>query len=335
MDDLTRGLSLLGPKIEQFTRQLDTLGAQVSELKAIVARKADASEVRQFAEQLESLKGGLTKQRKGHVEKEHFDQLSSSVQELCSIVAQKAEGLKVDELDEQVRALTDTIYHKVDAVEIEQLRNELQGASKNVDANTVDSKLALKAEKSDIDAISVKMQPLIDALQTKAEASELQKLRERLSSVNDELGKKAESDTVDQFNEMIRTVNASLANKGEFTEMEQLKVQLRSLSGRLVDTCDTQGNDIHQLKVKLNAVQSAEQGAQQCQELRQQFHNGLTDLEEKLAEKADGGRVIELKKQLQVLSDHLAPSMRGAAPVNNARPRSARGARKDLALTRA
>jgi len=345
MEELARGLNLLAPQLQQMTSKIDQLSSQVVELRGQVEKKAESTEVSTLKEQLQSAKATLAKQRKDHVEKEHFDHLSMSVQELCAIVAQKADCGKVDQLYDQLRTVSDSIHYKVESRQLEELRAQVQASEKvsvSKLAQDLEQKLAQKADISIVDFSEVlgKCNALNKALEKKADISEITGFNKKISGLSESIIKKAEGTDVEKFNDMFRTVNATLSQKTEFTEMQQVKTQLRTLNGTITEKAESHAVDIDQLQAQLremrtelgnmpgikdqtNKVKELREQHEQLREHILQLSESLEGIRGGLTQKADNESVGAVVSQLQVLSDILAPKMRTVNP-QTPRPQSAR-----------
>lgn len=313
MDELTRGLSLLGPKLEQLTRQIDQLGVQVSELRAIVSKKADFAYAEELQEQLQRLCGSLAESQKHAVKREHFNKLNASVQEMCTIVASKAEANKLEQLDQQLKGITDTISKKADALQVHQLSQELQALRVGHEASfPAQGQEWVSSELGSLkDTISSELKSLKERVESRAEAASVAKLCE-------DMAEKAEGKIVDQLNEKFRSLSTSLAQKAEFTEFEQLKSQVDALRGGAAQRAEEHRSELKRVSQQLHEALNSTVGSQETEKK-------LCDLEQQVQkvheQKADGEKVEALRSQLKVLSDVLSPKIRATSP----RPRSARG----------
>lgn len=311
MDELLRGVSLLGPQLNDLTRRLEELSAQVPEIKADLAKKADAADVEKLQLELRAVAEGQGKL----VAKADFEDLGAKVEALGAKAAEAAEGsqleARVAAFDAQLQGLKAS-----SAQASESLAAQLRGLSASV---------GQKAGSADLASVGSRFKALEEAMAEKAPASEAARLSAEVQSLSADMSRKPDVSLVEQLSEMCRTLTTTLGQKAEHTEVEVMKIKLHALNGTVTQKFDATSSDIEattaQLQALAHAAASATKTSDELKDVRGQLHN----LGNEIALKAENERVEGLLAQFQVLSDMLAPRMRTMA---SPRPRSAKGPRR-------
>lgn len=314
MDELLKGLSLLGPKLEQLTRQVDLLTVQSVEFQTALVGKADLAEFGRLKEQVSFMSSELL-QKNQQLEAERTEllgQMTEQVRDLSGALARKAEATRLTEVEGQLQHLSATVDGKVDAPTFEKLQEQVTSLS---------STTSEKTDKAVFDSLQQEVRALRQKLDEGVDKSELARMNESLQNV---LSSKADTKLIDQLLEKERALNTSLTQKAEFTELEQLKIQLHALNGLVNQKAEAHNQELQQVSVKLQAMTTTVEGCAGAEETKEKLEALSTSIDSK----ADLSKVDSVITQLQLMSDLLGPRLKR---VGSPRPQSTKGGRKLVA----
>eukprot|EP00930_Biecheleria_cincta_P079897 TRINITY_DN6790_c0_g2_i1.p1 TRINITY_DN6790_c0_g2~~TRINITY_DN6790_c0_g2_i1.p1 ORF type:complete len:356 (+),score=91.46 TRINITY_DN6790_c0_g2_i1:94-1068(+) len=308
MEEVLRGLSQLGPNLEQMAKQIERLDAQVAEHRSLLVQKADAAEMGTLRQQLGSLIQSLTtREKETESQQQQFStRIAGQVEQLSKGLESKGNAAQLTELEKKVAAVVQELAGKAELVAVRHFEDRLFALS---------SQLSSKAESSALEPLGAGLKELAGALGHKAEVPDLEKLE---SQVKELRLSKADAGLVDQMLSQDRTISASLAQKAEFTEVEQLKIQVHALSGAVTQRGESSMQELEAFNSKLQTLTSSVSRCVGSAELRE----CMKDICGAIEQKADVQKLESLVQSVEMLSDALAPKLRKPA-----RPASARGRR--------
>eukprot|EP00933_Yihiella_yeosuensis_P037471 TRINITY_DN31418_c0_g1_i1.p1 TRINITY_DN31418_c0_g1~~TRINITY_DN31418_c0_g1_i1.p1 ORF type:complete len:343 (+),score=84.54 TRINITY_DN31418_c0_g1_i1:60-1031(+) len=316
MDELIRGLSLLGPKLEQMSVQIDILAAQVAEQKSALSEKADSEAVLTLRQELCSLTEAVSlKNRQQEEEGEHFHaQLSEQVRGIIETLRKRteSEAPRWQKLEDSVRKAVEDMAQKASMDALIDLQHQVSSATSTLESKVGDDAFA---------SLTKDVQALRNESAKKAPSEELQRVLDELKELQTA---KADAALVDKLLSKDRTLTTALSEKAEFTELEQLKIQLHALNGSIAQRSESSSQDLEQINAKLEALSNSVKGLPAASEVKEAVnrikeHSGILD------KKADAEKFDVLVQHFEMLSDIVAPKLR-RGPA--ARPTSARGCRR-------
>eukprot|EP00439_Symbiodinium_sp_Y106_P039222 s3900_g4.t2 len=173
MDDLLHGLSLLGPRIEQMSAQLEKVSQEVAEHRNLLTLKAEQADIGQMRSQLGSLGHGLA-QKVDQLDRETSEFMTTAMQKITRIGEQlenKAASGRLDQLEERLSKVLQGIERKAEDMALRRLEEQVIVLGEGVEG---------KAERNELQKAQEKLQELANAMDPKAEKSDLEPLRKRL-----------------------------------------------------------------------------------------------------------------------------------------------------------
>lgn len=308
MEEVLRGLSQLGPKLEQMAQQIEQLDARVAEHQRLLVQKADGAEMGTVRQQLGSLIQSLTTREKESEsqQQQFYAHIAGQVEQLAKGLESKGNAAQFTQLEEKVATVAKELAGKAELVAVRHVEDKLFAMS---------SQISSKAENSALEPLGGGLRELAGALSHKAEVSNLEQLESQMKELR---LSKADAGLVDQMLSQDRTISASLAQKAEFTELEQLKIQVHALSGAISQKGDSSVQELEAVNAKLQTLTSSVSRCAGSAELRE----CMKDICAAVDQKADVQKLEHLVQSVEMLSDALAPKLRKPA-----RPASARGRR--------
>mmetsp|Transcript_19924 Transcript_19924/g.46673 ORF Transcript_19924/g.46673 Transcript_19924/m.46673 type:complete len:329 (+) Transcript_19924:65-1051(+) len=299
MDDLLHGLSLLGPRIEQMSAQLEKVSQEVAEHRNLLTLKAEQADIGQMRSQLGSLGHGLA-QKVDQLDRETSEFMTTAMQKITRIGEQlenKAASGRLDQLEERLSKVLQGIERKAEDMALRRLEEQVIVLGEGVEG---------KAERNELQKAQEKLQELANAMDPKAEKSDLEPLRKRLE---EHQITKVDSSLVEQLMSKVRTLTTSMTEKAEFAELEQVKLQVNALNGSAAESKESSTKESEAVQAKFSAMTRAVGRCVSAEELQR----SVEDLTAEIDKKADSSKIDLLVSQVEILSDVITPKLKRGA----------------------
>eukprot|EP00439_Symbiodinium_sp_Y106_P040294 s3900_g4.t3 len=169
MDDLLHGLSLLGPRIEQMSAQLEKVSQEVAEHRNLLTLKAEQADIGQMRSQLGSLGHGLAQKvdqldlKPGVHEKLSYSSEDRETSEFMTTAMQK------------ITRIGEQLENKAASGRLDQLEERLSKVLQGIER---------KAEDMALRRLEEQVIVLGEGVEGKAERNELQKAQEKLQEAH-------------------------------------------------------------------------------------------------------------------------------------------------------
>lgn len=334
MDLLSRSLRLLPERLEQLSRGLAEVKAQLVELQR-GAGKADVTEVTKLKEQLGRVTSTMVKKIEV-AETEHFNHFNSQLQALNAVAALKAESGEVARLDKELQRLSECSARMAGKLEEVEARHRELGPGKAA-LEGLEQGLARQLEA---------LRSAQEGLEGK-QAEQQQHFRELAAATAAE---KLNCAVLEQLNSQYRTLSTGMSQKVDWADMEQMKHQVSVLSqtvagkaeSSLAELLAPQYRAMWAATRRLEAAAGGTEVEGAAQRLEHdasvkgvppldkpfaacvdQISQQLEALGRRVEQKAEKARLEQLFEQFQVLVDLLTPKLTPCKPQPK-RPQSAR-----------
>lgn len=212
---------------------------------------------------------------------------------------------RLDKLNSWCKDLQHAVGLKEDRVEVDHLREHVEGQIKHVE-NIINIQKENHARLDDLRTQQIRALNL--SVEQKADKGTVTQLADQVQAVNATVVKKAEISKVDQLEQQLKVLSEDVSLKATAARAEHLAAQLQALGDQVAEKVDNAAAE--GLNEKLKAL--AEKVAQKSTNAKaEDLSRQLQALGEECAQKAETSRVDQLARSMQALCEDVSKRSEG------------------------